>query len=478
MFDMPRKPKGAITELFIAVVAVAVVVVLIAWPLISAAGQFSTSPATPVVYRPDLVIKSVSLSPTNPIPGANVTISVTVKNIGNGPAGSSATRYTWPTAPTSTNLATPALAAGAQTTLTASRIAPSAGIYTITAIADMSNQINESDETNNVASTVLQVVTPLPDLTIISFTVPSTVTNGQLVTFYVTVKNIGNAQANNIITRAYDNTTGQMLMSQSIPSLAPGSSQTLSQGWNVQTTTGVHALYAFADATNSITESNENNNKMWQSVTVVQSVAKPDLTITNGYGNSSALYAVVNNQGNASAANFTVNFWDVSSNTSVGNMLVASLASGATTTVSVPFSGAGPGDHNILATVDYYSTVAEFNEANNVYNFLVTIVSPLPDLTITSASYSANTSELLAVVKNQGTAQALNFTVNFWDNTYGSNIGNAVIPSLATGATTTVSVPFANATPGAHMIKVTVDSTNVVTETSETNNIYYTNITV
>lgn len=99
------------------------------------------------------------------------------------------------------------------------------------------------------------------------------------------------------------------------------------------------------------------------------------------------------------------------------------------------------------------------------------------DLTITSASYNSSANTLTANVKNQGTAKAYNFTVNFRDVTYNITIANAGVWSLAAGSSIAVAVP-SNMASGSHSIRITADSLNAVAESNEANNVYTLNVTV
>lgn len=94
-------------------------------------------------------------------------------------------------------------------------------------------------------------------------------------------------------------------------------------------------------------------------------VQMADLTVSNiGLGNVSVM-AAIRNQGNASAYNFTVNFWNVGLNRSIGNRIVPALGAGSVDTVSVP-ANLTQGNHTIRVTADYYNAVRESNENNNV----------------------------------------------------------------------------------------------------------------
>jgi hypothetical protein len=98
------------------------------------------------------------------------------------------------------------------------------------------------------------------------------------------------------------------------------------------------------------------------------SQAKPDLTITNIVATQSkpkqtTLTATVQNTGTADATNAVVRFLD-GANPIADSAAVATLAKGATTDVSITWSGT-QGDHVITAVADPVNAIAELNEGNN-----------------------------------------------------------------------------------------------------------------
>ncbi len=101
-------------------------------------------PVTCATTQPDLIVTNVAVTGT----GANGTISATVKNDGDGDAGASQTRISQDGGP-STLVNTPALAAGASTTVS---VGCGDGADSATAVADANNVVAESNEGNNSKS--------------------------------------------------------------------------------------------------------------------------------------------------------------------------------------------------------------------------------------------------------------------------------------------------------------------------------------
>jgi subtilase family serine protease len=112
--------------------------------VVAEGNEFNNSQSAPVscaVTQPDLVVNNVSVTGT----GASGTISATVQNIGDGDAGASVTEIRQDNGPI-TDLNTPALAAGASTTVS---VACGDGSDSASAVADINNNIAESNESNN-----------------------------------------------------------------------------------------------------------------------------------------------------------------------------------------------------------------------------------------------------------------------------------------------------------------------------------------
>lgn len=108
------------------------------------------------VTRPDLVVESITHSPASPTIGQMITFQVTVRNQGQGSAGSFMVRLQG-VGPSQDRTVT-SLAAGASTNLMFS-LPLSASGETFTATADVNNQAAESNEGNNTRQVV---VTPPP----------------------------------------------------------------------------------------------------------------------------------------------------------------------------------------------------------------------------------------------------------------------------------------------------------------------------
>ncbi|MFH9265024.1 CARDB domain-containing protein [Streptomyces sp. NPDC017546] len=121
----------------------------------------SRTTASPLVVGqspgPDLEVRSIASSPADPAVGAAVTFAVTVRNRGTSAVNAgTVTRLT--VGSTTLNGTTPAIAAGATANVTIDgNWTAASGGATLTATADATNQVAETNETNNVFARSLVV---------------------------------------------------------------------------------------------------------------------------------------------------------------------------------------------------------------------------------------------------------------------------------------------------------------------------------
>ena len=139
---------------------------------------------------PDLIIDSVTWSPADFSTGGKVNFDVKVKNQGSDMAGSFRVAY-YVDGEIAGYQIIGQLDAGATMTESFSCTA-AAGSHAIKIVADSSNQVTESDETNNVKT----VNIPPPDLVVQDITCsPAKASVGDKVTVTVTIKNQGSWQS-------------------------------------------------------------------------------------------------------------------------------------------------------------------------------------------------------------------------------------------------------------------------------------------
>jgi len=143
--------------------------------------------------NPDLTVTALTSSPANPIETDAITLSATVRNIGN--AGSGATNVGFYLGTTKVGTANVgALAAGAQTTVSATIGPRDAGTYQLVAKVDEANTVIEQSDANNTFTGGNLVVGQVQSSDLVAGSVtwsPNNPSAGQTVTFSVAIRNQG-----------------------------------------------------------------------------------------------------------------------------------------------------------------------------------------------------------------------------------------------------------------------------------------------
>jgi subtilase family serine protease len=295
----------------------------------------------------------------------------------------------------------------------------------------------------------------------------------------------------------------QLSGSRAVPALAVGaqSSGTATVTLSATTPPGIYTLFACADATSVVTESNEFNN--CQPAATQLRVALANLSVTSfvgvppaaAPGASFAVTTVVHNGGEVTSGASTLRFY-FSADTikGAGDVLlsgkrsIAALGPGITsagpTTLTPPTTGA-LGLFYVLACADDQLKVPETDE-NNCVSTAAQLLIAQPDLGATvvgnpPSSVVAGQSFLATdTVHNPSPVSAAKSSTRYYlsfDTTRSLEdvllTGVRSVPLLPSGATSagsrTVSVPSTTA-PGGYYLLACADDTAVLTESNETNN--------
>jgi subtilase family serine protease len=227
--------------------------------------------------RPDLFISSLSWTPLSPTPGQAVTISVTVKNIGQRSARSFKVQVALEGTPLPEKTVT-ILSPQATATLIFSWTA--ACNSQLRATVDPADSVKESDEQNNESSGVIDVQScPHTDLEVTGLDwTPLNPLDNQTVHFTVTVSNRGTRNAGYFhVGLALGETA---LPKQRLPGLAAGASVSVPFAVRVTCTMGLQLLItANADLDNQVPESDELNNRRTAQL-ILANCPAPDLIIS------------------------------------------------------------------------------------------------------------------------------------------------------------------------------------------------------
>jgi subtilase family serine protease len=207
---------------------------------------------------PDLVVESLTHSPTNPTTADTITFTAVVKNVGtaSAPASVMALRVgenQW------TTHDIPALAANASYTVT--RTATMAlGNYTNLAWADYTETVSESNEGNNQRMDTV-TVTGMPDLIVVDiYCEPYSAPGGTPMDIFVSVQNVGTARAGASVLRVQW-PGGQLLTNFDVGELEPGAWSDEYSYYIYYPVGAWDCMLGTADAEGSVTESNEGNNQ-------------------------------------------------------------------------------------------------------------------------------------------------------------------------------------------------------------------------
>ncbi len=229
-------------------------------------------PPEPPLGQADLVIANINFSPGNPRAGEEIIFWVMVRNRGNAQAAASMLRFQVGGESNPPESSVPALGPGEEYLHERRVTLNVAQNYRATATADGRSHVAESNEGNNVRTKDFSVQPALapgqPDLQIRLINMsPAAPKLGQEITFWVFVKNEGDAQAGSSILRFQ--VGGETFPPETpVPALGPGQEYRHER----KVSLGVAQNYrstATADALNEVAESKEGTNILIRDFSVV-----------------------------------------------------------------------------------------------------------------------------------------------------------------------------------------------------------------
>ncbi|MFD0319020.1 CARDB domain-containing protein [Streptomyces flavalbus] len=226
--------------------------------------------------HPDLTVTGLTWSPAQPSETDAVTVDATVRNAGT--AASPATTVDVSLEGTVAGSApVGALQPGESSTVRVAVGKRPRGPYTVSAVVDPTDTVTELDDTNNSRTAATKLVvsqSPGPDLRVSGIASnPSAPAVGAAVSFTVTVRNDGTTGVPaGTVTRL---TVGTTTLNGTTGAIAAGESATVALSGTWTATNGGATLTATADATNQVTETNEDNNVFARSIVVGRGAAVP-----------------------------------------------------------------------------------------------------------------------------------------------------------------------------------------------------------
>ncbi|RJQ17222.1 hypothetical protein C4573_04185 [Candidatus Woesearchaeota archaeon] len=459
----------------------------------------------------DLTVDSISMSPSNPKVGDIVTVTIVYKNLGSNDAGYPGTSYSLPgirVADTQFIGDTYFTPGDTYTVINKIRM-DYPGNYEINADIDNTNIFAETNENNNKLKKTFSIQGPSQsaDLTVESITLnPSTPKVGEPATMTIVYRNNGNIDA------AYPGAGWSMLPSYWTDTqmqyigdtyLTPGDSYTVIAKV-IFSKPGEYKVNADIDNTNLFAESNENNNKLTKSFSVIDNAnKKPDFIVESivmspnnpNNGDTVNVAYTFKNIGTVSAqAGTTISFKDsnnneipqVSAQVTGDSYLDPQEAFIITITVKP-----STGTYTASAEIDNNYVVDEYNEDNNKMQntfYVGGTEGSKPDFGIAAIAYSPQNPKVgdivtvtYSLINNGPTAGNINYHLylNSPDKTLEElNREESGDNYLQSGEKLSVKIKYNLDKAGYHTANALIDESNSVDEGNEHNNYYATSFSV
>jgi subtilase family serine protease len=453
---------------------------------VSNSKTISVSGATRAV--PDLIVESMTTNKTSYDSGETGTLTLTVLNRGNGSTGynSSLWVHTLGKGFTVGNIGS-GQRASFSTAFSVPGPYTANTSYTLSASADNGNAVIESNEGNNDRSVSFTILGK-PDLTVTSLTANKSVYEpGEMVNITATVLNNSSVACGAFDVRTRSNQLGEMNRVR-WTSLAANTSRIYTYSFtapNNYAADTVINLDFFADASFEISEFREDNNSALKNITV--KAGKPDLTgsITTNKamyeaGETVTASITVRNTAPVSVKGFNSQ-WSVQVGTQptfaegqLDQAATSSLPAGGSFTHTVTFTAPSvltASNLRLDFAVDYDNRIAELDETNNLIQHIFAVNAVRPDLTVTddniTAYFTGKEVVITATVRNLTLQPVPNATVRL---VFGSITLNEQIPIPGNGSNLAVFRVRTPATAGSYTISMTVDPTNLISESNESNN--------
>jgi subtilase family serine protease len=430
----------------------------------------NTKTQTFFAAMPDLVVDKITWSPVNRRENENVTIAITVKNIGSGKAGFSSLGF-YLDEICQTAIFIDELSVNATSVKTIS-LPVDAYEHTLKAIADSGGVLSETDESNNVLTIVMPALAP--DLVVTGITwSPSKPVLNEYMDFTVTVKNQGKRQAGHFEVSFYVEFYHKS--TQVCTSLDAGDSTTFTFPW--KTLKDTVSVEAIVDELNYVNESNENNNTSRANVGFSPPAPDTDLSISSIafnpenplIGDAVNITVTMKNSGPGKAPPSHVAYY--MDDVLLDSVYVTEMLAGSTNTIDNIIWYAEYGTHELKIVIDCNNSVFETDETNNEKT--VTFTTSAPDLVIKNVTWwpinpgIGEEVNFTITIKNQGNSKAGSSYLTYYVD--GSPRGNHYIEAMEAGETITRIFTWKiQAAP--QVFKVIIDEDNSVPESQDYNN--------
>ena len=413
----------------------------------------------------DLLVSSISWSPSNPSKGDNIVFTVTVRNQGNAPSRS-----------TKLNLYIDGNTRGYQDiypidpgntmTSTYSWVAQT-GQHAIKAVIDETHQVKEANELNNELTRTFSALPPDLIVKKISW-LPANPSKNDVVTFTANITNQGTGSSDPCQMAYY--LDGEYKSTLVVNSLEPAASSNITFTWVAQSE--MHEVKVIIDFQNSVTESDEKNNELTASFLTM----RPDLIVSDvtwlpadaGVGDTVTFTATLKNQGTGRAEPSRLACYISGSYTGFVNIAKIEANASATATFQWP---ATSGIYTVSVVADCDNQLIESDENNNKTARTIPIIPP--DIFIPSIAWSPvnpaidDTVTFTVNITNEGGGRAESFYVAYYLDD--ALLTTEFISVIASGASVNTTCTW-QALNGRHTFKAVADYNKAVSENNENNN--------
>jgi len=280
--------------------------------------------------------------------------------------------------------------------------------------ADSGKDVSETNEDNNIIYHKIEVVAPIPDLSIGNVSVQDSALFGSAIAVTASVNNETSLKAGASRVQYwlsddtnFDPTNDQLLGFRDIGEISANASETTPFRFIHQAEWGYGTKYIFieADGYNQVEEYNESNNITFESITI----AAPsfDLTVLNQQAPTSVktnqqvtIEALIQNLELGTANSSYIRYWlsdnesfDASIDRLLGENYVSWLAQNATESDSLTFTYDerwGIGSKHIFFQVDAQNSISEIDEDNNLVSQEINVTASEAEAPITYQPFDAS----------------------------------------------------------------------------------------
>lgn len=295
---------------------------------------------------------------------------------------------------------------------------PSGGNHTVWVNTDAGNTQSECNKSNNSVSLPIYIASGKPDPSIVAADIvaPAAIPEGSLTDIFVTVRNIGTLQADNVLVRLYAGNPAlggkQIDSDRIIPAISAAGAVTLKITWNTLGSAGISYLYVLVDPAAAGADANRSNNTAMRQVSVNPAV-KPDLQIAAEdiavtpvsplEGDTLTITATVHNRGSQTGG-VKVALYDgipAAGGIKRGETVIPQIiAQGGSAAAAFALDTIGlNGNHALYLRIDPDNSIDESDKSNNQASRSLAIAPAGLNLSIATnkSAYSANENILTAI---------------------------------------------------------------------------------